>query len=99
MRIYISSSREDLPVARNLANQLPSHSTLADVGEVIVYTPLDNLALAGTEDTSSGDWREAAARAERQMADSGFIVLLLSPAALQSSWVARDLDQVSRLRG
>jgi len=98
MRIYISSSREDLSVARNLANQLPSHPTLADVGEVIVYTPLDNLALAGTDDTSSGEWQEAAARAERQMADSGYIVLLLSPAAQQSPWVTRDLDQVSRLR-
>jgi hypothetical protein len=98
MRIYISSSREDLSVARRLAGQLPSHPILADASEVIVYTPLDNMALAGTDDASSGEWQESAARAEQQMADSGFIVLLLSPAALLSPWVARDLDQVYRVR-
>src|SRR5579885_2944890 len=98
MRIYISSSRDDLPIARQLASQLPSHPLLADTGEVIVYTPLDNMALAGTDDAGSSEWQQAAARAEQQMDASGFVVLLLSPAALQSPWVARDLKQVGSLR-
>ncbi len=98
MRIYISSSREDLPLARRLADLVARQPALAGDSSLTIYTPLDNMALAGTEDTASTEWQQAAARAEQQMGQSGFIVLLLSPAALRSPWVARDHEQVRALR-
>jgi hypothetical protein len=84
MQIYISSSQADLPVATQLADLLARHLSAASVGDVTIYTPRDNSAQAGI--------------AEQQMAGSGFVVLLLSPAALSDPGVARDLDQVRRLR-
>lgn len=88
MNIYISSAGEDLPVARQLADLLAHNPYQAGAGAVNVY-PFADPAQPGE------NW---AAKAERQLAESQFIVLLLSPAALVSPWVARDVDQVRRLR-
>lgn len=83
MKIYISAAREDLTIARQIADLLPRYLTDADGGDggdSAIFLPSDD------------DEREA------RLAESQFIALLLSPAALRSPGVQRDIEQMRRLR-
>ncbi|MGZ6391686.1 MAG: toll/interleukin-1 receptor domain-containing protein, partial [Ktedonobacterales bacterium] len=91
MRIYISSAREDLPVARELAGLLTRHPDVASTGDTTIYNPLDDPALAGKSE------RDVQAACEAKLAESNFVALLLSPAALSSPYILRDIEQARRM--
>ncbi|MGZ3674879.1 MAG: hypothetical protein ACXVCO_11265, partial [Ktedonobacterales bacterium] len=92
MRIYISSAREDLPVARELAGLLTRHPDVASTGDTTIYNPLDDPALAGKSE------RDVLAAREAKIAESQFIILLLSQVAMSSPEVWSDIEQVRILR-
>lgn len=92
MHIYISSASEDLSVARQLAGLLARHPTIASAGDTTIYNPLDDPTLLELDE------RDTHAARETKLAESNFIVLLLSHAALRSSSVLHDIEQVRRLR-
>ena len=92
MRIYISCSEEDLPVARALVDGLGRHFSPAAAAAHRIYNPLDDPELAGKDEGAVMAAREA------KLGESNFIVLLLSPSALRSPGVVRDLEQVRQMR-
>lgn len=92
MRIYISSAKEDLPVARQLADLLARHPSVASTGDTTIYNPFDDPDLVGKSE------RDMLAAREAKMAESNFIILLLSQTAMSSPEVWRDIDQVRLLR-
>src|SRR5258708_14115139 len=92
VRIYMSSSEEDLPVARALVDGLGRHFSPAAAAGHTIYNPLDDPELAGKDEDAVMAAREA------KLAESNFIVLLLSPSALRSPGVVRDLEQVRQMR-
>ncbi len=92
MRIYISSATEDLPLARQLASLLARHPSGASIGDTTIYNPLDDPNLAEKDESARLAAREA------KLAESNFVALLLSHAALQSPEVLSDIEQMSRLR-
>src|SRR5258706_9354206 len=88
----MSSSEEDLPVARALVDGLGRHFSPAAAAGHTIYNPLDDPELAGKDEGAVMAAREA------KLAESNFIVLLLSPSALRSPLVVRDLEQVRQMR-
>ena len=42
MRIYISCASEDLPLARQLAELVARHPSVAGGGDTTIYNPLDD---------------------------------------------------------
>jgi hypothetical protein len=53
VRIYISSSEEDLPVARELVDGLGRHFSPAAATAHTIYNPLDDPTLAGKDEGSA----------------------------------------------
>jgi hypothetical protein len=92
VRIYISCSEDDLPFARELVDGLSRHFSPAAVAAHTIYNPLDDPELAGKDEGAVMAAREA------KLGESNFIVLLLSPSALRSPGVVRDLEQVRQMR-
>lgn len=92
MRIYMSSSEDDLAVASELEEGLRRHFSSADAAANTIYNPLNDPMLAGQDEPAVMVAREA------KMAESNFIVLLLSPSALRSPVSRHDLEQVRRMR-
>src|SRR5258706_309235 len=88
----MSSSEEDLPVARALVDGLGRHFSPAAAAGHTIYNPLDDPELAGKDEGAVMAAREA------KLAESNFIVLLLSPSALRSPGVVRDLEHVRQMR-
>src|SRR5260370_19632253 len=87
----MSSSEEDLPVARALVDGLGRHFSPAAAAGHTIYNPLDDPELAGKDEGAVMAVREA------KLAESNFIVLLLSPSALRSPGVERDLEHVREI--
>jgi TIR domain-containing protein len=92
VRIYISCSEEDLPVARALVDGLGRHFSPAAAAGHTIYNPLDDPELAGKDEGAVMAARRA------KLAESNFIVLLLSPSALRSPLVVRDLEHMREIR-
>jgi hypothetical protein len=88
----MSCSEEDLPVARQLVDGLGRHFSPAAAAAHTIYNPLDDPELAGKDEGAVMAAREA------KLGESNFIVLLLSPSALRSPGVVRDLEQVRQMR-
>src|SRR5260370_41010044 len=87
----MSCSEEDLAVARELVDGLSGHFSPAAAAAHTIYNPLDDLELAGKDEGAVMAAREA------KLGESNFIVLLLSPSALHSPGVVRDLEQVRQM--
>ena len=92
MRIYISCAPEDQPLARQLAELVARHPSVAGGGETTIYNPLDDPDLSGKDEHDVEAMRRA------KLADSDFIIFLLSQAAMSSSEVRFDIEQARLLR-
>jgi hypothetical protein len=92
VRIYMSSSEVDLPIARDLVDGMRRHFSGAAAAAHTIYNPLDDPTLAGQDEPTVMAAREA------KLAECNFIVLLLSSSALRSAGVVHDLEQVRRMR-
>jgi hypothetical protein len=92
MRIYISCAREDLPLAQQLAELVAHHPSVSSAGDTTIYNPLDDPDLSGKDEHDVEAMRRA------KMAESDFIIFLLSQAAMSSSAVWFDIEQARLLR-
>jgi TIR domain len=92
MRIYISCAPEDLPRARELAELVAHHPSVASASATTIYNPLDDPALSGKNE------RDVEAMRQAKLAESDLIIFFLSQAAMSSSEVWFDIEQARLLR-
>src|SRR5215469_10216744 len=92
MRIYISCAPQDLPLARQLAELVARHPHVAFAGDTTIYNPFDDPDLKGKDEHDVQVIRQT------KMAESDFIIFLLSQAAMSSAEVWFDIEQARLLR-